>query len=450
MLRYPVNDRLKDFSSVFSHNGFSIYLVGGAVRDFLLKKENHDYDFATDAEPMDMKRMFRHTIDTGIKHGTVTILYKGGSYEVTSFRTEDGYSDKRHPERVKFVKSLSEDLRRRDFTINALACSLPKGEIIDEHDGIRDLKKKVIRAIGDPYERFEEDALRMLRACRFASKLSFDIEEETLDAMRKMGKNVSAVSAERIKEEVFSLILSESPVKGLEYMRISGLMETVLPELYATYGIEQGGIHTDDVYHHLLRTLHRAKENGHSDRVRLAALFHDIGKVDTRRKGKEREYTFFGHDIRSAELYEGIAERLKTSNEEKYAVSHLIRNHMFSYDPSWTDGAVRRFITRVGKENIDELIDLRIDDAEAISGRVNPFILVSLIERINKEYERNSALTLKDLKIKGDDLIREKIINPSPAMGRILNTLLDEVIEDPQLNERESLLKRASELAREL
>ena len=290
----------------------------------------------------------------------------------------------------------------------------------------------------------------MLRACRFASKLSFDIEEETLDAMRKMGKNVSAVSAERIKEEVFSLILSESPVKGLEYMRISGLMETVLPELYATYGIEQGGIHTDDVYHHLLRTLYRAKENGHSDRVRLAALFHDIGKVDTRRKGKEREYTFFGHDIRSAELYEGIAERLKTSNEEKYAVSHLIRNHMFSYDPSWTDSAVRRFITRVGKENIDELIDLRIDDAEAISGRVNPFMLVSLIERINKEYERNSALTLKDLKIKGDDLIREKIINPSPAMGRILNTLLDEVIENPQLNERESLLKRASELAREL
>ena len=161
MLRYPVNDRLKDFSSVFSHNGFSIYLVGGAVRDFLLKMENHDYDFATDAEPMDMKRMFRHTIDTGIKHGTITILYKGESYEVTSFRTEEGYSDKRHPGKVEFVKSLSEDLKRRDFTINALASSLPKGEIIDEHGGIRDLKKKVLETQADVGIAFDGDGDRV-------------------------------------------------------------------------------------------------------------------------------------------------------------------------------------------------------------------------------------------------------------------------------------------------
>ena len=198
MLRYPVSDKLKDFSSVFTKNGFSIYLVGGAVRDFLLKKENHDYDFATDAEPVEIKRIFRRTIDTGIKHGTVTVLYKGESYEVTSFRTDGSYSDMRHPENVHFVKNLSEDLMRRDFTINALAASLPKGEIIDEHDGIRDLKEKTIRAIGNPYERFQEDALRMLRACRFASKLSFDIEKETFLAMRELKDNVSAVSAERI------------------------------------------------------------------------------------------------------------------------------------------------------------------------------------------------------------------------------------------------------------
>ena len=446
MLRYPVSDKLKDFSSVFTKNGFSIYLVGGAVRDFLLKKENHDYDFATDAEPVEIKRIFRRTIDTGIKHGTVTVLYKGESYEVTSFRTDGSYSDMRHPENVHFVKNLSEDLMRRDFTINALAASLPKGEIIDEHDGIRDLKKKTIRAIGNPYERFQEDALRMLRACRFASKLSFDIEKETFLAMRELKDNVSAVSAERIKEEIFALILSSNPVKGLEYMRLSGLMEIILPELYATYGVEQKGIHQDDVYHHLLKTLYAAERNGHGWKVRLAALFHDIGKVETRRKGSDREYTFFGHDEKSAELYEKIATRLKTSNEEKYEVSHLIRNHMFSYDPSWTDAAVRRFIRRVGKENINDLIDLRIDDAEAISGRINPMLLISLIERINDEYEKESALSLKDLKIKGDDLIREKILSPSPLMGKILNALLDEVIENPSLNEREKLIARAREL----
>lgn len=450
MTRYPVNEKLKEFSSVFTKHGFSIYLVGGAVRDFLLKKENHDYDFATDAEPMEMKRMFRHTIDTGIKHGTVTILYKGESYEVTSFRSESGYSDKRHPEKVEFIRSLSEDLKRRDFTINALACSLPKGEIIDEHDGIKDLKRKVIRAIGNPKERFDEDALRMLRACRFSAKLSFNIEEETVNAIREMSGNVLSVSAERIKEEIFSLILSDDPIKGLEYMRLTGLMKIILPELYATIGVEQGGIHKDDVYHHLLKTLYWAKENGHTANVRIAALFHDIGKVDTRRKGEEREYTFFSHDLRSAELYEKIADRLKTSNDEKFSVSHLIRNHMFSYDPSWTDAAVRRFIKRVGKENINELIDLRIDDAEAISGRINPTMILALLERIEAELEKDSAISLKDLKIKGDDLIREKIINPSPLMGRILNTLLDEVIEDPALNEKGKLLKRASELAREL
>lgn len=450
MTRYPVDDKLRDFSSVFSRNGFSIYLVGGAVRDFLLKKENHDYDFTTDAEPMEVKRLFRHTIDTGIKHGTVTVLFRGESYEVTSFRTESGYSDSRHPEKVEFVKSLSEDLKRRDFTINAIAAALPSGKIIDEHEGLKDLKKRTIRAIGNPYERFNEDALRMLRACRFAAKLSFDMEEETFEAIRTLRENVKAVSAERIKEEIFSLILSDNPVNGLEYMRLTGLMEILLPELYATYGVEQGGIHGDDVYHHLLKTLYRAKENGHDWKVRIAALFHDIGKVETRRKGEEREYTFFGHDTKSAEMYEKIADRLKTSNEEKYSVSHLIRNHMFSYSPSWSDAAVRRFMKRVGKENIDDLLDLRVDDAEAISGKVNPLMLIALVERINGEIEKDAALSLKDLRIKGDDLIREKIINPSPLMGRILNTLLDEVIEDPTLNEREKLLKRATELAREL
>ncbi len=446
MKKYPVDNRLKGFAEIFRKNGYSLYLVGGAVRDFLLKKENHDYDFTTDAEPMEIKKMFSRTVDTGIKHGTVTVLYKGGSYEVTTFRSEGDYKDGRHPDSVSFIKSLSEDLKRRDFTINALAASLPDGKIIDEHDGISDLKRKRIRAIGNPEERFGEDALRMLRACRFASKLSFSIEDDTFKAIAKMHSNVKAVSAERIKEEVFALILSDDPVRGLEYMRKSLLMADIFPELYETAGFEQKGVHKEDLYHHLLRTLERAKENGHSPYVRIAALFHDIGKLNTRRSGSGREYTFYGHEEESARIYRNIAMRLKTSNEERDKVAHLILNHMFSYTPDWSDAAVRRFINRVGRENIDDLIDLRIDDAEAISGSVNPLMLIALIERINAEYEKESALTLKDLKITGNDLIRENILKPSKQMGEVLNRLLDEVIENPALNDRQTLLRLASEL----
>ncbi len=450
MKRYPLSDKLKEFGREFTKNGFSLYLVGGSVRDFLLKKENHDFDFTTDAEPDDVKRIFRRTIDTGIKHGTVTVLFKGDMYEVTTFRTEGEYKDSRHPESVSFVKNLDEDLKRRDFTINALAASIEDGRIIDNHEGLKDLKKKRIRAIGDPKERFKEDALRMMRACRFSAKLSFDIEEETLNAIKDLHENIRAVSAERIKEELFALILSSDPIRGLEYMRITGLMDVLLPELSATYGFCQGGMHKLDLYHHLLASLYYAKENEHNPYVRLSALFHDIGKISTREESDDREYSFYGHEEVGARLYEDIADRLKTSNEEKFRVSHLIRNHMFSYSSSWSDAAVRRFIKRVGKENINDLIDLRVDDAEAISGKVNSQGLLELMDRIKDEYEKENAISLKDLKINGDDLIKEKIIKPSKKMGEILNRLLDEVIEYPERNEREYLLARSRELVQEI
>ncbi len=447
-MKYPLEKEIKDLASVFSKSGFSLYLVGGAVRDYILKKENHDYDFATDAEPEDVKRLFKYTVDTGIKHGTVMVIFRGKSYEITSFRTDGAYKDGRHPESVEYVKSLSEDLKRRDFTINALAVEIPGGRIIDEHDGLRDIRGKTIRAIGDPRSRFNEDALRMMRACRFAAKLSFAIEDETLNAISLLKEKISLVSAERIKEELFSLILSDDPVRGLEYMRETGLMKIILPELYDTIGLKPEGIHTDDVYHHLLKTLCWARKNNHSEKVCIAALFHDIGKVAARKEKNESSYTFCSHDLEGSLLYEKIAERLKASNDEKLIVSHLIKNHMFSYDDSWTDAAVRRFIRRVGKKNINDLIDLRLDDAMAISSGVDQSSILSLIERINAELEKKAALSLKDLKISGKDLIENKIIKPSPEMGRILNSLLDEVIEDPSLNEKEKLLKRASELAR--
>lgn len=447
-MRMKIDSEIKALSSIFRENGFSLYLVGGAVRDFLLGKENNDYDFTTDAEPLDVKKMFRRTIDTGIKHGTVTVLFRGNQYEITTFRTEGDYKDSRHPDEVRFVKSLEEDLSRRDFTINAFAASLPDGEIIDLHDGRKDLKKHVIRAIGDPEKRFSEDALRMMRACRFSSQLDFDIEENTLKAMTDHAHSISAVSEERIKEELWRLIDGENPIKGFEAMRTTGIMDEILPELSATYGFEQRGMHQESLYEHLLLSLESARKHQYPLTVKLAALFHDIGKTETREKGEDREYTFYSHDAASAKMTDRIFRRLKTSNEERESVVHLIKNHMFSYTPDWTDSAVRRFITRIGIENINNLFFLRVCDAEATIGhRFSPDNLLAFSERINNELEKNNALTMKDLKINGRRLT-ELGIKPGPMMGKILKELLDEVIEAPSLNNEEYLEKEAVRLSR--
>ena len=449
-MRFNPDPILKEFAEVFTKNGYTLYLVGGAVRDFLLGKENHDYDFTTDAEPQDVKRMFRRTIDTGIKHGTVTVIFQKRHFEVTTFRTEGDYHDSRHPDSVTFVKSLEEDLKRRDFTINAMAVSLPDGKVIDLHDGKKDLRKRLIRAIGDPEERFEEDALRMMRACRFSSQLGFTIEKETLLAMGRLAHTIQKVSAERIKEELFRLIDGKEPRKGLEAMRITGLMDEILPELSRTYGFRQGGMHKEDLYEHLVLALEAAEEHRYPISVKLAALFHDIGKVTTRADGDNREYTFYGHDRESAKMVDRIFRRLKTSNEERECVEHLVENHMFSYSPDWTDSAVRRFIRRVGIDSINPLFQLRVADILATTGhRADPTMLLAFSDRINAELDKENALSLKDLKIDGKRLIGLGIAK-GPIIGKILNALLEEVIEDPGLNNGEYLEKRAISLSQDL
>lgn len=445
-MKYSVPYKLREMAEIFQQNGFSLYLVGGAVRDYVLGLENHDYDFTTDAEPMEVKKMFRKTIDTGIKHGTVTVLFKGGSYEITTFRTEGEYHDGRHPDKVSFVRNLDEDLKRRDFTINALAADLRSGTIIDKHNGLEDIKKGVVRAIGIPEERFTEDALRMLRACRFSAKLGFEVEKDTKAAIEKLKENVKLVSAERIKEELFRLIDAPYPRMGLETMRETGLMDIVLPELADLYGLEQGGFHKEDAYEHSLLALERARDKSYPIEVKVAALLHDIGKKATRKEGESR-YTFYGHESISEKLSTKILDRLKCSNNEKKIILRLIREHMFSYTRDWTDGAVRRFINRVGINSIDRLYMLRDCDNEATTGEKpdNSELQNELRERIRLELERNSALTLKDLKITGDDLLSIGI-EKGPSIGRILNQLLELVIDNPELNEKEKL----SSIAREL
>ncbi len=446
-MRLRASEEAREFASVFHENGYELYLVGGAVRDYLLGSPSHDYDFTTSAEPEDVKRMFRRTIDTGIKHGTVTVIFKGNHFEVTTFRSDGDYHDSRHPDTVSFVKSLEEDLRRRDFTINAFAAKLPDGDIIDLHEGKADLRRKLIRAIGDPHQRFGEDALRMMRACRFSSQLSFDIEKETELAMADLAPTIVNVSAERIKEELFRIIASPNPRKGLEAMRRTGLLRIILPELDRCYGFEQGGMHRETLYEHLLLSLEAAKDHDYPMSVRLAALFHDIGKVDTREKGSGREWTFYHHEEVSASQADAIFRRLKCSNEERDSAVHLIRNHMFSYTPLWSDAAVRRFMKRVGVENINSLFELRIADASATIGNkvdITPILLFA--ERINAELEKENALSLKDLAVNGNDLIRLGI-KPGPEVGRLLSALLDDVIENPDMNDKEKLIERALTLS---
>lgn len=447
-MRMKVPEDVKDLAAVFSRGGFSLYLVGGAVRDYLLGRENHDYDFTTDARPEEVKALFRRTIDTGIKHGTVTVLFRKGHYEITTFRTEGAYTDSRHPDEVHFVRSLEEDLKRRDFTVNALAASLPGGEIIDLTEGRKDLRRKLIRAIGDPKERFSEDALRMMRAARFSSQLGFSVEESTKAAIKSLAPAIHKVSAERIEEELLKLAGGKAPSKGLELMRETGLLEEVLPELNATVGFRQGGIHSEDLYTHLLLSLESAREHGFPLEVRLAALFHDIGKVPARKAGEDREYTFYNHESLGADMTRAILRRLKAPNGLTDTVTHLIENHMFTYTEDWTDAAVRRFIRRVGTEYLEMLFQLRIADMEGIQSPYRPStaMIDALSERIGKEREAQNALSLKDLKINGKDLIALGI-EPGPSLGAILSKLLDEVLDDPGKNRKEYLEGEALRLS---
>ncbi len=443
MRKYPFNQKIKELSERFENAGYTLYLVGGAVRDFLLGERNDDYDFTTDARPEEVMALFKgHTIPTGIKHGTVTVRFKGESFEITTFRTEGDYTDSRHPDSVVFVRSIQSDLERRDFTINAFAANTLTGEILDLHGGFEDLKCRKIKAIGDAEERFTEDALRMMRACRFAAKLGFEVEEKTFQAIVKLNGNIVKVSKERIKEELFKIIDAPFAIQGIELLRKSGLLANILPELNNCIGVQQLGFHDKDVYTHSLLTLQAATEMNYPITVKAAALLHDIGKPLTRAGNEIDGYTFYGHELKGEMLSKEILKRLKCSNEEINAISHLVREHMFSYTSEWSDAAVRRFILRVGLESIKNLFELRLCDIKAISGKFSFSSLEELDNRIREELKRANALTLKDLKINGR-ILMDKDIAKGPMLGDTLNYLLDCVIENPALNTEEQLLALA-------
>ncbi len=399
-MKYTSPGSLVEMAGIFNKNSQSLYLVGGAVRDYLLKKENSDYDLTTSATPEEVKAMFRRTIDTGIRHGTVTVIYKGEHYEITTFRTEGDYSDSRHPDSVTFVRSLEEDLKRRDFTINALAVDILTGDIIDMHGGIEDLEKGIIRAIGEPEERFGEDALRMMRACRFSSKLGFDIEERTLEAIRKLNETIGKVSVERIKDELDKLLLSPCPVKGLRYMEETGLISVIHPSL--------------SLSDHVYESLERAKKMNLPLSSLYAVLLHTQPQA----------------------VVEKTLNHLRASNTEKKEITLLSRE--WFTDTSDTDPAeVRKYIQKIGKDMISPLFRVRRAVGE---NEREDYVFEALVQY---ELDNNCPVEIKDLAVKGEDLAG--IVEKGPAMGLMLKYLLECVIENPEDNTK----KRLIELARE-
>jgi len=441
---FPVPTLLQELSRPFHSSGYSLYLVGGTVRDTLMARTATDWDVATDASPQQVSSLFRQVIPTGIQHGTVTIIFKGHHIECTTFRTESEYTDGRRPEQISFTTNIEDDLSRRDFTINAIAVSLPDGQIIDPFNGQKDIKNKIIRTVGNPSERFGEDGLRPLRAIRFATKLEFSIHEHTFQAINPSLHTIRKVSAERIRDELNKLLGSKQPSRGFLLLEKSGLLLEFLPELAACRGIDQKGKHRFDVLDHLLLTCDACP----SDKLhlRLAGLFHDIGKPSCKNQDRDGDWTFYQHETISAKITRTILSRLKYPNRLTEQVCHLVGQHMFHYEPSWTDAAVRRFLIRVKIENLDDLFLLRLADARGTAGiQIPPDHQLLFRQRIDSVLEKQKALQLKDLAVDGKDLI-ELGIAPGPRIGQILKELFECVTEDPALNDKKRLLEIAFEV----
>jgi len=415
--------------------GFKCYIVGGGVRDILLKLKPKVWDLTTDATPQQVTKLFKKVVPTGIKYGTVTVIINNIPYEITTFRSDERYIDGRHPSKVTYSKDLHKDLSRRDFTINAIAYDPTTKELVDIFGGQKDLKAKLIRAVGNPVERFREDGLRPIRACRFAAKLGFKIEDKTLKAIPKCLSVAKKVSPERVHDELMRMLEADKPSIGLDLMRKSGLLHIYIPELLKGMGVKQPKpFHKDDVYWHNLYSCDEISKD--KPVLRLAALLHDIAKP----KCKINQ-TFYNHENTGANMAEKIMRRLKFSNEHIKCVTNLIKNHMFNYTREWSDSAIRRFIIRVGLDHLDDLFELRAADIRSMGRKVEPGHPKDLRKQIKNILRRQNALHLKDLAVNGNDVMRLLGIGPGPKIGDVLNDLLDKVLDNPKLNTRSRLIE---------
>lgn len=452
---------------------FEAYLVGGCVRDLLLNKKPKDWDITTNDRPEEIQKIFPDSIYEN-QFGTVAVKTKAKDptlkiIEITTFRQEGKYTDKRHPDTITFAKTLEEDLSRRDFTINAIAIEIritnqesriKKNKktvihdskfytIIDPFDGQKDLKNKIIRAVGDPGQRFDEDALRLMRAIRFSCELNFALEEKTLGAIKKISPLLRFIAKERIRDEFLKIIQTPQASQGVLLLEETELLKQFIPELEKSIGVTQNKHHIYTVWEHLWRSLDYASQKNYSLEVRLASFFHDIGKPITK-EGEGKEATFYNHEIVGAKIVRQILGRLRFSKNQTEKIIRLVRYHGFVYDPEiTTDAAIRRLLIKVGKDNIPELAQVREADRigsgcpKAVPFRLRHFLFK--IEKINKQLEGKEP-SLKMLKINGDDIMKISNIKPGPKIGMLLNILLEEVLDEPEKNEKEYLEKRAKEL----
>ncbi len=422
------------------------WIVGGCVRDLLRGQKVSDWDIATDARPGEVTKLFTRVIPTGIDHGTVTVLVRGVPYEVTTLRGETTYSDGRRPDSVVFVDDITADLARRDFTFNAIAIDPLVPSLIDPWGGQKDLQARLLRAVGDPLQRFSEDGLRVLRAARFAATLECAIEPRTFAAIEPTLDTYRKVSAERVRDEWIKTMKAKKPSTAFEVMQKTGILAVTLPEMLESVGMEQNRHHAYDVFTHALACLDACPGD---PPLRIAALLHDIGKPRTRaRSEKTNDYTFYNHEKVGAEMAGPILERLRFSNDEKARITSLVANHLVCYSDEWTDAAVRRWIRRVSVERVEDLYALNRADILGKGREVTSELegLERLKERVARELAAHRALSTRDLAVNGQDVIRELAIKPSRRVGEVLESLLEKVVEDPALNERETLLRLIREM----
>lgn len=434
--------------------GFDAYLVGGCTRDLLLGRTPKDWDVTTNATPEQITALFPDESFYNNDFGTVGVTRETEEdslkvIEVTPYRTEEGYSDKRRPDTVKFGVSLEEDLKRRDFTINAIAYDPHKGQLVDEHKGQKDIESKVLRTVGDPNERFSEDALRMMRAIRLSAELNFALDGDTLTAIAQNAEGLSHISKERIRDEFVRILNSDQPMQAIILCQKLGLLPYFAPDLERGVGVEQNQAHAYDVFEHLIRTMQHAADKNWSFEIRIAGLFHDISKPETRRYSKEKgDYTFHGHEVVGARVTKKALEDLKFSRETIKKVVKLVRWHMFFSDPDKiTLSAVRRMIRNVGEENIWDLLNLRICDRIG-TGRPKeqPFRFrkyKSMVEEALRD-----PISVKMLAVDGQKLMETLHVQPGPEIGYMLHALLEEVLDDPKKNTEEHLVTRATELSK--
>ena len=454
-MKFEIPQNVSRVTETLKKCGYDAYLVGGCVRDLIVHTKPKDFDLTTNAKPEDIVQLFQ---DNGFKvvyentFGTVAIIFEDEpldsnvrQIEITPYRRETTYSDNRHPDAIEFAEKLSYDLMRRDFTINALAYDSVSHETIDLYNGLDDIKNKIIKTVGNTDERFTEDALRMMRAVRFAAQLGYAVSHETLESILKNKNLLKNISSERIRDEFVKIITSKEPAIGIGLLKQLGILEIIIPELLEGDGCEQGGVHKYDVFTHLVMACQHAADKNFSFHVRLSALFHDIGKPRTRRPGHKKAWTFYGHEVVGARMTQKILERLKFPKADSELICKFVRWHMFFSDTeSITLSAVRRMIQNVSRDHIWDLMNVRECDRVGMNKTEAPYRLRKYFAMI--EECLRDPISVSQLKIDGTYLMQNLGVKPGPRMGWMLHALLEEVLEDPSKNELEYLSKRVSEL----